>query len=227
MTPKERKQAFKAYLEEVYRPFLVNADNVFKTNTSISTTLSSIHPEYGSVFDLDDTILMSELKRAIENPSGGSLAFVRRVKNLDWKQAFLKHYSIFLEIQIQNAHAQAKIDEQKEDEYLEGQLKETTFFKRKRSRALREECIHRYGCRCFVCGFDFEKVYGERGKNYIEVHHLNPMANYDDEHSITADDLRPLCSNCHSMIHRDPNGGVTEINAFRTEYAQRNSGRRQ
>lgn len=223
MTPKERKKAFKAYLEEVYRPFLVNAESVFKTNTSISATLSSLHPEYGSIFELDDTSLMPEIKRAIENPSGGSLAFGRRVKNLDWKQAFLKHYSTFLEKQIQSTRAQARIDEQKEEEYLEGQLKEITFFKRKRSRALREECIHRYGCKCFVCGFDFEKVYGERGRYFIEVHHLNPMANYDDEHSITVDDLRPLCSNCHSMIHKDPNSGLTDIEVFKEEYKRRNS----
>lgn len=117
----------------------------------------------------------------------------------------------------------SELDENKDVEHIEGRLKETTFFRRKRNKSLREECIRRYGGYvCYVCGFNFEEVYGERGKEFIEVHHLNPMANYEDEHSITADELRPLCSNCHSMIHKDPNGGVTDIEVFKAEYKRRN-----
>ena len=39
----------------------------------------------------------------------------------------------------------------------------------------RQKCIQYYGCKCFVCGFEFEKVYGEHGKNFIRVHHLIPI----------------------------------------------------
>ena len=27
-----------------------------------------------------------------------------------------------------------------------------------------------------ACGFSFQKVYGDRGKDYIEVHHVKPLA---------------------------------------------------
>ena len=57
-----------------------------------------------------------------------------------------------------------------------------------------------------ACGFDFEKTYGERGKDYIEVHHVVPLASRDAEVRIDpAKDLIVVCSNCHRMIHRKKN----------------------
>lgn len=52
-------------------------------------------------------------------------------------------------------------------------------------------------------GMDFEKFYGEIGREFIEVHHLERIADTDGEHEIDPKtDMVPLCSNCHSMIHR-------------------------
>ncbi len=57
---------------------------------------------------------------------------------------------------------------------------------------------------CAVCGFDFEKTYGEWGKNFIEVHHVKPLYSLQEEvHIIPETDLVCLCSNCHRMIHRN------------------------
>lgn len=68
----------------------------------------------------------------------------------------------------------------------------------------RKRCIEHYGCKCFVCGFDFEKVYGELGKGFIEVHHIVPISQRGGNYLVDPiRDLRPLCSNCHSMIHRN------------------------
>lgn len=54
-----------------------------------------------------------------------------------------------------------------------------------------------------ACGFDFEEVYGELGRNFIEVHHIKPLYSLDEEVVIDpATDLVCLCSNCHRMIHR-------------------------
>ena len=67
----------------------------------------------------------------------------------------------------------------------------------------RRLCILLKGCRCAVCGFDFEKVYGEIGRNFIEVHHIIPVSEMGEGYRVNpAEDLVPLCSNCHSMIHR-------------------------
>jgi 5-methylcytosine-specific restriction endonuclease McrA len=75
----------------------------------------------------------------------------------------------------------------------------------KRNPKLRELCIKHYGdeYRCLICEMNFVERYGEIGKEFIEVHHLNPISETDGEHEVNpATDLIPLCSNCHSMIHR-------------------------
>ena len=57
---------------------------------------------------------------------------------------------------------------------------------------------------CEVCGFDFAGVYGARGSNFCEVHHLKPLADVRLEVETYLHDLAIVCSNCHRMLHRDP-----------------------
>jgi len=69
----------------------------------------------------------------------------------------------------------------------------------------RQQCIEHYGSRCSVCDFDFEQVFGERGRGFIHVHHLKPLSEIQDEYEIDPiQDLRPICPNCHAMIHHNP-----------------------
>ena len=55
-----------------------------------------------------------------------------------------------------------------------------------------------------MCGFNFAAKYGrELGNQYIEVHHLHPLSQTMGEYSVDpVRDLRPVCSNCHRMLHR-------------------------
>lgn len=63
---------------------------------------------------------------------------------------------------------------------------------------------------CEACGFNFEDVYGERGKDFIEVHHNKPLYIQNKEELIDPKkDLTCLCSNCHSMIHRNKGDVLT------------------
>ncbi len=80
-----------------------------------------------------------------------------------------------------------------------------------RSERNRRIAIERQGCYCSVCGFDFEKAYGELGKKYIEVHHIKPLCVYGGkaEKINPETDLVCLCSNCHSMIHRGKGAPLT------------------
>ncbi|MGW5106980.1 HNH endonuclease [Nocardia sp. NPDC004123] len=57
---------------------------------------------------------------------------------------------------------------------------------------------------CEVCKFDFEAVYGVRGKGYIECHHVVPLHVSGETDTRTAD-LILVCANCHRMIHQPPN----------------------
>jgi len=55
---------------------------------------------------------------------------------------------------------------------------------------------------CEVCKFSFEKKYGALGKGFIEVHHLKPISEYDENEFTSIENLKLVCSNCHRMIHR-------------------------
>ncbi len=67
----------------------------------------------------------------------------------------------------------------------------------------RIDAIRIHGHRCVACGFDFGEAYGSRGEGYIEVHHLTPLAEVEEDHFVNPEsDLAPVCANCHRMIHR-------------------------
>ncbi|WP_175579622.1 HNH endonuclease [Vibrio diazotrophicus] len=55
---------------------------------------------------------------------------------------------------------------------------------------------------CEVCGFDFERVYGELGSYFCEVHHLTKLADAEKQIETSLSDLAIVCSNCHRVIHR-------------------------
>jgi len=55
---------------------------------------------------------------------------------------------------------------------------------------------------CQGCGFDFEKKYGPRGKDYIECHHIKPVSELAVGVTTKLSDLVLLCSNCHRIVHR-------------------------
>jgi hypothetical protein len=55
--------------------------------------------------------------------------------------------------------------------------------------------------RCEACGFDFETAYGDRGRDYIECHHRNPLS-VAGPSATALGDLALLCSNCHRVVHR-------------------------
>ncbi|MFQ6895809.1 MAG: HNH endonuclease [Turicibacter sp.] len=54
-----------------------------------------------------------------------------------------------------------------------------------------------------MCGFYFEKTYGKSGKGLIHVHHGVPISTIKEDYQIDYEkELIPVCSNCHTMIHR-------------------------
>lgn len=73
----------------------------------------------------------------------------------------------------------------------------------KRSKEIRDKVVELHGTTCEVCGFDFEKTYGWWGKDYIEVHHIDPISQWEGEKEPDIEkDFAVLCANCHRMIHR-------------------------
>ena len=90
---------------------------------------------------------------------------------------------------------------------FEGAVKTVSVNRYERNAAARQSCIAVHGCRCAVCGMDFEEVCGELGKGFIHVHHIVPLNKIGKEYHVDpAKDLIPICPNCHAMLHRNGNG---------------------
>jgi len=86
----------------------------------------------------------------------------------------------------------------------------------------RQKCIDHFGCKCYVCKFDFNLTYGALSNNYIHVHHKTDISTRDGEHEVDPiRDLVPLCPNCHAMVHqKKPSISVEELAAI---YSQHNT----
>lgn len=53
-----------------------------------------------------------------------------------------------------------------------------------------------------VCGTDLGAVYGDVARGLVHVHHLRPLSEIAGEYEVDpVHDLRPVCPNCHAVIH--------------------------
>jgi len=84
--------------------------------------------------------------------------------------------------------------------------------KYERSSIARGKCIEFHGCKCYICGFDFEKKYGDVGREFIHVHHKTPLHTIKSDYCVDyKKDLIPVCPNCHAMLHRKENGKYLSV----------------
>lgn len=73
-----------------------------------------------------------------------------------------------------------------------------------RSSRARDACIALHGTRCCICEIDFSERYGPAAKGIIHVHHLHPLAVAQGARVVDPlIDLRPVCPNCHAVIHHE------------------------
>lgn len=100
--------------------------------------------------------------------------------------------------------------------YLEGSKVPVSGSRIERSSPARAACIELHGTKCCICNFDFEGIYGNLGKGFIHVHHLKSIRASEGTHVVCPKtDLRPVCPNCHAMIHRyAENRSIEEIRSL-------------
>lgn len=100
-----------------------------------------------------------------------------------------------------NPFEETEKDDQKV--YTEGTPNQVLVTKYERNPYARKTCIDHYGLSCSVCNFNFKDNYGELGNDFIHVHHLKQVATIGKVYRIDPiNDLRPVCPNCHAMIHK-------------------------
>jgi 5-methylcytosine-specific restriction enzyme A len=127
-------------------------------------------------------------------------ASIAQALELEWAR-FLASRNI---IQYETATYHSTIAEESDrHKYLEGTAHAIEVNRYERNTAARRTCIRQYGLSCVVCGFNFEQVYGDIGIGFIHVHHLRPLADIGEQYTLDPiQDLRPVCANCHAMLHQ-------------------------
>jgi len=89
-----------------------------------------------------------------------------------------------------------------DEKFFEGGKKKVFVNRYERNLEAKQKCIEHWGTSCCICGFHFQSFYGELGNNYIHVHHLKALASIGEEYEVDPiNDLRPVCPNCHAMLH--------------------------
>ncbi len=84
----------------------------------------------------------------------------------------------------------------------EGAVRQILVNAYERNAEARRKCIDHYGDSCVACGFNFGITYGEAAEGFIHVHHLQQLSKIGKEYKVDPiGDLRPVCPNCHAMIH--------------------------
>lgn len=69
-------------------------------------------------------------------------------------------------------------------EYEEGHKVSVAVNIYERSREARQKCVDYYGHACMVCSFDFQKIYGEIGRDFIHVHHVVPLSQVNQKYVV-------------------------------------------
>ena len=89
-----------------------------------------------------------------------------------------------------------------------------------RSRKNRRKALEIHGNNCIVCGFDFDTFYGaDLAMGFIEVHHTRSVTEIEGSKLNIETDLAPVCSNCHSMLHKK-RGEIMPIDELRQRIQQ-------
>ena len=93
--------------------------------------------------------------------------------------------------------AATNLDIQSEKARIEGEKRtvETTV----RDPRLRADAKVKWGLKCYCCGFEFGRFYGENATNLAIVHHLKMFKG--KRRKATVQDVRVVCANCHQVIH--------------------------
>ena len=104
----------------------------------------------------------------------------------------------------------------------EGAKKTVTVNIYERDPNARRKCIAHWGAACVVCGFNFFAAYGELGQGFIHVHHLKPLSEIGEQYELDpVADLRPVCPNCHAMLHRaSPAMSIEHLKSILTKGGQ-------
>ena len=93
-------------------------------------------------------------------------------------------------------------EEEGAETHTEGAVARVTVNRYERNPRARAACLAHYGPVCQVCEMSFADRYGDIGAGFIHVHHLKEISSIGEAYVVDPiADLRPVCPNCHAMLH--------------------------
>ena len=97
--------------------------------------------------------------------------------------------------------------------FIEGSVEKVLVNRYERDSRARKKCIEHHGAVCAACCTNMAALHGEDLEGFIHVHHIVPLAEIAKEYRVNpVADLRPLCPNCHAVVHRfNPPLSVEEV----------------
>lgn len=106
----------------------------------------------------------------------------------------------------------------------EGASSSALLTKFERSHLNRSLCLAYHGYNCKACDLNMKDKYGDIARDFIHVHHLNPMSTTGITTPDPIRDFVPLCPNCHAIAHLEtPPVTVEEIQLILKNNASTNS----
>jgi hypothetical protein len=115
----------------------------------------------------------------------------------------LKYYDMKLPEVLEGGVLHLAEEVTDEETLIEGAKKQITVNAYERNPLARQRCLNHYGYSCTICKFNFSNVYGDIGNDFIHVHHLKELNQIGEEYEVDPiNDLRPVCPNCHAMLHK-------------------------
>jgi 5-methylcytosine-specific restriction protein A len=164
--------------------------------------------DWDTVLDYEDRLPLEDLRAEVpevkwDHIQGSGIevpaAAVRKLSDL-WQ----RHIS---QIIFRSPDQPRGLDGQR---FPEGALNRVEVNRYERDPRARRKCLEHWGYRCAVCDFSFEDRYGTLGRRFIHVHHLLELSQVPPGYKVDpVNDLRPVCPNCHAMIHRSPGPALT------------------
>ena len=123
---------------------------------------------------------------------------ILQIKKVSGEEVLLLSYQRREHTDARNVERDVKLDEALSA--LEGTLG-SAGKRRKRAAWLKKKAAEIHGKACLCCGFTSEKRYAGIKKVIIDFHHIYPLGALAGPVKVRANDLIPLCPNCHRAVH--------------------------
>jgi 5-methylcytosine-specific restriction protein A len=175
-------------------PFL--APHYDPERAAAGETMTYVNVEWHEVRPLEDTIPVDEL--------------MQRVPTFKWKNIYQSgneaHPPADEQLDELWGADRFGLDEERlfgTTGFVEGNRSAVLVNRYERDPRARKACLGHYGYECSACGQDMATLYGPLGVDFIHVHHVRELSSLGPGYKVDpVADLRPLCPNCHAIVHR-------------------------